>query len=186
MELTKNADAYYAKQRVKAEAQEFDKLNNPQKYAGTEQGQQRPGLSKTLDTMAQGAAEIGRHVVPFGNDVLDTVGSGIATAAALPHAISQARSTGGAQQGQGILDTAVRVAPDVYRDIKGTVDMKGDAFKEELTPQQQRNLRLAGLGVGVAAGGVGALKGVGGAWRGLKREVIDDVGGLARAIRGIP
>ena len=94
----------------------------------------------------------------LGNDTFDTIGSGLATAMALPGAIGKARAAGGSMEGKSLLDAGFQLAPDVYNDIKGTVDYKADEFAKTEDPELLKKLGY----VGDVAQAYGAVK-----WAGL-------------------
>ena len=61
-------------------------------------------------------------------------------------------------EGKSLLDAGVQLAPDVYEDIKGTVDYKADEFAKTEDPELLKKLGY----VGDVAQAYGAVK-----WAGL-------------------
>ena len=160
-------------------------------------------LAKTKGmTMPQDTEELLNYVRAagrghvLGDDTFDTLGSGIATAFALPGAISRKRSAGAAPPKEGLMsyiDDALELAPEVYGDIKGTVDMEERMFEED-NPYAADKLGNVG-DVLQAYGGLKAglpmaksafktaWKPTGGALWKLGNKVIDEsVGGLSKAV----
>jgi hypothetical protein len=115
----------------------------------------------TISDFANHVAALGRGEDNlFGNDFFDTVGAGIATGLALPGAVQDYWRKNPEVNQSGLVNTlrkATELAPEIYQDIKGSVDYEADKFAEE-NPAAAQNLGRAGdIASWVAPGTAGAL-----------------------------
>ena len=158
-------------------------------------------MPRNFDELVEYTAAMGRgHFL--GNDTFDSVGAGIATAMALPGAVSKRRKEKAVPE-EGLksyLNDALALAPDIYGEMKGSIDEREAKFNAE-NPVAADKLGYVGdvaQGYGLLKGGLPmaksafntAWKPTGGALWKAGNEILDNtVGGLAkaagRAFRGL-